>query len=521
MRRAARLAAVAVALASAAPAQTPRSAIPWLSDTVRPLPATSAGPRPAPAPQAVEPFDPGRIASSALDDPLRDGLGLVPGRDLGLPPGFWGDSSALRIARGIAQHPQGGVPATRALFHRLMIAETAPPRGATPANRVLLARIDALMARGRLDAAAALVDAAQVTEPQLFRRAFDIALLTGTADARCEQLARSPALSPTLPTRVFCLARQGDWDGAALTLQLAAEMGSIPPERVAALEWFLDPALFEAAAPPPPPEPMTTLDFVLREAVGLPRPPGPLPLAFAHLDAGGDAPLRTRIEARERLARAGATPAARLLAAYRAGTPAASGGVWDRAAAVQALDRALAIGAPPRIAPALATAEAAFDAADLRPALAAGFARQLVALPAADYPAAARARIGELLLLAGEHGGAAAGLPGGPDATSRFLAALAAGRPLPDAGSLPPLWQAVARGFAAGAPPTESGRRLAALLASGAWGEAVLGTLALLAPGAEIDPADLTAALVLLRRAGLDEAARQIAAETLLLLPRA
>ena len=48
-------------------------------------------------------------------------------------------------------------------------------------------------------------------------------------------------------------------------------------EREALLARFLDPVLFEEDPAPRVPRPLTALDFTLREAVGLPRPPGALP----------------------------------------------------------------------------------------------------------------------------------------------------------------------------------------------------------------------------------------------------
>ena len=62
-------------------------------------------------------------------------------------------------------------------------------------------------------------------------------------------------------------------------------------------------------------------------------------------DLRGNSGWKAEIEAAERLARTGAVPASRLLGLYTDRRPAASGGVWDRVAAVQALDLALNEGA--------------------------------------------------------------------------------------------------------------------------------------------------------------------------------
>ena len=192
----------------------------------------------------------------------------------------------------ILDHPDQGVPEARALFHRLLLAEADPPAGAGPGDAVLVARIDRLLEMGALDEALALIERAGPESPELFRRWFDTGLLLDRSTEPCAALRQNPALSPTLPARVFCLARGGDWNAAEITLTLGQEVGSIPPAEEALLARFLDPELFEEEAEPPIPEPLTALDFLMREAVGLSRPPGQLPLAFLHPDLDPHTPMR-------------------------------------------------------------------------------------------------------------------------------------------------------------------------------------------------------------------------------------
>ncbi|WP_112322677.1 hypothetical protein [Oceanibium sediminis] len=517
------LAALLAVTAGVAPAsEPPRSVIGWLSDVLD-QPPEPVGPGPRPPSDAVAPFEPAAILTSSLDDPVRDGIGVLAPEETGLPRDIWGTLSALRVRNLIYAQELRGVPATVDLHVTLMLADTKAPVGSGAANGVLLSRIDTLMAAGRLDDAAALLSATGHETPDLFRRAFDIALLKGRADPLCARLSDSPGLSPTLMARVYCLALLGDWSAAALTLNLGREVGEISVHEEALLSRFLDPELFEGVDPPPIPEPLTTLDFILREAVALPRPAGSLPLAFLFPDAADSAPLRARLIARERLVREGALSPDVLFAAYRDGTPAASGGVWDRMALTRKLDQALAIGEADDISDALQAADRAFAAQKLRPALARVYARQLDALPKPALSPATRQRIGELLLLANRGAAAADWFPDTNDRASRFFAAFARGEELPLAGdtALPPLKAAVIAGLTRRTAPSEDASRIEALLTGTAYGEGLLRTLALLAPGPEIDPGDLTSALYLLRVAGLEPQARQIAAETLLLLPEA
>ena len=353
-------------MASAVSAAEPRSAIPWLSESIREGagPPPPRPPEPPPAPGTEE------ITVTPLGALRRDAVGLLTPAATGLSPRLWGPTPSQRVASLILDLPDAGVPASRALARTIVLAEADPPPGAEAGEAVLIARIDRLLAEGALEEARALIDRAGPDTPDLFRRWFDAGLLLDDVTGPCAALRQNPALSPTLPARVFCLARGGDWNAAEITLTLGENVGSISGDQQALLARFLDPQIFEGEPEPPLPEPLTPLDFLMREAVGLPRPSGPLPPAFLHLDLGEHAPLRMRLEAAERLAASGAIGWRVLFAAYRSGAPAASGGAWDRAAAVQALDAALEAGDPQAIAARLAAADAALSGRGLRVAFA-------------------------------------------------------------------------------------------------------------------------------------------------------
>ena len=244
----------------------------------------------------------------------------------------------------------------------------------------------------------------------------------------------------------------------------------------------------------------------MREAVGLPRPPGPLPLAFLHMDLDEHVPMRIRAEAAERLVLSGAVAAPALFAAYRSGEPAASGGVWDRAQAVQALDAALAGGADGRTGAGRGRRRA-------RRARAPGGAGRGLRRPAG------RARPG------------ARSMPtrGGRWPSSCCSPARVRRRPGRRAPRPTPRWRPCSpspgRGRA-GCPgrrpggrgarrarrdrgrPTGARRSSPRRLAAGRQGEAILAALALIRSGPAADPPALRAALMTLRLAGQEDAAR-------------
>ncbi len=507
---------LAAGLADSVAAQ-PRTAIPWLSDSVT-VPAASAPPRPRPEdlPEAdAAAPEPGTIVVTPLDAVDRDAVGLVAPQTSGLPRRLWGDTPAGTVRDLILEHPDQGPPAARSLFRLLLLAEADPPAGNDPEAGALMARIDRLLDLGALDEAEALILAAGPETPELFRRWFDIGLLTNRSKEQCAALRQNPALSPTLPARVVCLARGGDWNAAEITLILGQEVGSIPPEQQALLERFLDPVLFEEEPAPPIPRPLTVLDFTMREAVGLPRPSGALPLAFLWGDMETHAPMRTRIAAAERLVRAGSARPATLMEAYRAGAPAASGGAWDRARAVQALDAALEQGDGAAIGAALAEADQALSRAGLGVPLAESYAAALAALDPETLPPSARRRTARLLLLGGHP--EAAMRAAEHVAGARLNAALAvagAERPAPES---EPLATAAMRALAGRDPQGDRERRIVQRIDRGYGGEVLLEALGQLNAGRAIDPASFEASLFALARLGQADAAREIAVETLLL----
>ncbi|TCO69803.1 hypothetical protein [Rhodovulum euryhalinum] len=501
------LAAALVALAAAAAparAEPPLSAIDWLSESVT-GPATRAVP-PALSPgPGTEP-----IEVQPLAGPNADAVGLLPAQVTGLPGDLWGSGRPTEIARAIRAERVDTLPAVQALLFTLLMAELDPPAAARAGEEgaLLLARIDKLLDLGALDQAQALVERAGPTNPELFRRWFDISLLTGQEDRACAAMRATPDIAPTFPARVFCLARGGDWNAAALTLETARALGFVTDEEDALLARFLDPELAETGEPLPAPTRPSPLIFRMREAVGEPLPTTTLPLAFARSDLRSTAGWKARIEAAERLGRTGALPPNQLLGVWTARKPAASGGLWDRVAALQAFDVAMIAGKRDGVEKALEPAWNAMVAAELEVPFARLYGARLARLGLTGEAGEIAFRVG----LLSEDYEAAARARAPASAEERFLIGLAtgevAGLSAPD-----PLGAALVEGFA-GADP---GPAQARLLAEGRLGEAILSAIDLITNGARGDIGDVTRALALMRRVGLESVARQSALQLMLL----
>jgi len=479
-------------------AQEPLSAIDWLSDSIA-----------APAPPALLPGpETAPISVAPLGTTTPDAVGLLPARIAGLPGTLWGPGDSTAIARAIRAEQIDTLPALQDVLFTLLLAELDPPTGAVSEGQILLARLDKLLDLGALDQAQALVERAGPTNPALFRRWFDISLLTGQEDRACAAMRVAPDIAPTFPARIFCLARGGDWNAAALTLETGKALGFVTEDEDALLARFLDPALFEDEPPLPAPDRPSPLIFRMREAIGQPLPTTTLPLAFARADLRPTAGWKARIQAAERLARTGAISSNQMLGVWTEREPAASGGLWDRVAALQLFDVDMLSGKPSAVSDALAPAWQAMESAELERCFAALYGTRLARLGLKGEAGALAFRIG---LLSDDY--EAIALAHEPQSTEdAFLIGLARG----DVAGLPPLDSraaAVQEGFANPALDPLHAR----LLAEGRLGEAILSAISMLTDGAHGEISDVARALALLREVGLEDVARKSALQLMLL----
>ena len=497
----------AALLAQPVRAEAPLSAIDWLSESLL---------TPAAAPKSNEPAVtgeggalPGEVTTSVLGQSSLDAVGILPHQITGLPRNLWGMGRASDIEALLAAQAPQDLPALQGLLLTLLLAEAEPPADVPPGENLLLARIDKLLSIGALDQARALLDAAGPTaSPELFRRYFDVALLIGDENRACRFLRDAPGLSPALPTRIFCLARAGDFDAASLTLDTARSLGTVSPEDAALLERFMNPELDETDIPPTLPDPVTPLTLRLFEAIGEPMTGTTLPVAFSYADLSDNAGWKAQIEAAERLSRAGAISPNLLLGLYTSRKPAASGGVWDRVVAFQRLDLAVSAGDVRAIEQALPAAWIAMKAAELEVPLASIYAEKLAKL---SLGAEASQIVFQISLLSSDY----ESLSAARAATSprdQFLAALAKGD-LDGVTSPDGMATAISTGFAGPAIPDD----FQIMLDQNRIGEVILLAMSRIEHGTAGDLRGVTDGLAVLRHIGLEDAARRTALELMLL----
>lgn len=479
----------------------PLSAIEWLSRSVETAPVFEA-----PVTNTADVPD---VTVTPLDRPSKDPIGLLPSDVTGLPFDIWSASDEATLVDLVRAERVDTLPALQEFLKVLMLAEAEAPRDAGPNGALFLARVDKLLDLGALEPAKSLIEQATPDTPDLFRRWFDVALLTGTEDDACEVMRDTPSIAPTYSARIFCLARNGDWATAALTLNTHRVLGDISPQEEALLSRFLDPEIFEGEPALAAPERVSPLTFRMHGAIGEPLITANLPLAFSHADLRSTTAWKSQLEASERLARHGAVSENVLLKHYTARTPAASGGIWDRAEAIQRFDVAITANDPVAVSRTLPDAWTAMKNARAEIQFAKLYGEDLQKLPLSGAVAVIAFEVG-LLSPAYERVAIAA-----IDADANFdpfLTAVARGNPQ-TARANNPRELAVQAAFESVAPRAE----LATLVQDGKLGEALLRAIALFEAGAEGDLRSVTDALALLRFVGLEDVARRAALQLLLL----
>ncbi|OUS05311.1 hypothetical protein A9Q96_12045 [Rhodobacterales bacterium 52_120_T64] len=494
-------------------AQAPLSAIDWLSDSINDPPVFEIPTDTAPL---VEPFIQDISVKKGLTPVSPDAIGLLSPALTGFSAGLWGDMLADDIANLITNFPNEGMPEARSVFRRILLAQANPAPNDIQNGLVLQARAGRLLDIGALDAAEALIGLAPATNPSIFEQKFNISVLTNRTSEVCDALKTAPAISDDLSARIFCLARGGDWNAAAITLSLGAGIGAIEPARAEMLMRFLDPELFEGEPDPAAPNPMNIMDFVLREAVLLPRPTGLMPLPYLYRDIGTRAPLRAKLDASERLVMAGSLPSNLLFAAYREGKAASSGGVWGRANSVQLLDDALKEKNIENLSRALLNIYEEFSSAGLLNALAEEYAEVLSTLEYSPEFNGAALPVLDLLHLANVSNSSwADGVE--LDENRRLALAIVTQAPLIIDPSGSAMQQSIINGLNGPLPNNPATVRLLGLLEEDRQGQAILASLGLLSDGSMSDPEGVRTGLYVLVAAGQTAAARRIAVQILLL----
>lgn len=312
-----------------------------------------------------------------LDAADPDGAGIISARQSGLPDNFWEGTELDTALRIIATHPE--LPASAQVARRIIEAQLPPPHVgySGQVGEFFAARVDQLILTGALPSAQGLLRGAGQNNPVMFQRFFDLSLLLGNETGACSNMTAAPGAATDISARIFCLAQEGKWNEAATVFTGAYQLNMIDPETADLLFYYLDDTSADSSEVLPSPVPMTPLAFRLHEAIGQPLPTSNLPVQYAWADLNSHSGWKAQLEAAERLSRMQALPPDTLYQLYISQRPAASGGVWERVAAIQALDSALAANNPEQIGAALLVAFRYMELAGLRNSFAIMFGPRL------------------------------------------------------------------------------------------------------------------------------------------------
>ncbi len=514
---------IGLLLATAANSQThersPLSAIDWLDN-----PSQVLMPRVEPVAQPVPPSAPEAPVSQTASVPRVDvvpigdvpqvlSVGLLPMRVTGLPETLWQNSEIADITTLLEALDARAVPALQELLYTLLLAEAEPPHGAD-AEKFLTLRATRLAAFGAIEPAAELLAQLPLKSPEHFDLLFDLTLYAGLEDKACDALNAARELTDDYAAQVFCTMRGGDWEQASLLFETARALNLLGGSERRLLQAFLDPEYAELAPNLAPPRNISPLEFRLYEAVGNPLPTPGLPLAYAVSDLRDLAGWKAQLEAAERLARAEAVSSNVLLGLYTSRKPSASGGVWERARAVQALDAALTGRDEGALGRALLDAHDKLSEVGLQQVLAEIYAPEL---KGSKLTGAAAFTAFEMALLTKAYEQAKPPKPAG-NPRNAFLASVAQGTPSGASGFGGQLSIAIETGFKPAPAPTEPSppSHISTLLSEARLGEAILVAMGDMLLGLEGDYAALTKALRALRQVGLEDVSRRAALQMLL-----
>ena len=443
----------------------------------------------------------------------------------GLPKDAWRGADAQEAADQLGRLTPSDLHAANRLAVRLLSAALTPP---SDGAAVFDARVAALSRFGAAEAAAVIGETAglEAAAKQPAWRA--AALASGRDGALCQAVVDDQAEAGDLET-IYCRGLMGDAASALLSIQTLRTIGGVDPALLDLLEAVADPSYASFVEAPDDPSALSVVELASLRAASLPLPTGfaeTAPLSMVGAALTEQAAPRERLSALERLEAAGTVETDALRAAFESAASAESGGVWGRvevyrktvaaaggarvARAVEALRRADAEGREAQmarlLAPALAEAAVSGDAAARRLLRLGG--RLAAASRLMDAAVAPEERgldriaypEGRTAWSAPDAAPAAAKAARGDQASGRLLAALIAfGHPVPD-----PLLYPVPE-------------QLSFMVAEGRVAEIAFSALARLRPGSAVAPDQLHAALRELIAIGLDEEARRIALEAVLL----
>ncbi|MXZ50078.1 MAG: hypothetical protein F4073_04290 [Rhodobacteraceae bacterium] len=270
-----------------------------------------------------------------------DAVGLIPSGISGFPNNLWGSSRLEVIQSKISNIQNSLVPAALELFYVLLLAEANPTWDSSGEGELFLTRVDKLIELGALEHANELMDRSGGKGKELDIRRFDIALLTNTEHIPCSGIRNRTIEIPSYTHQIYCFVRLGEWKNAELLFEAAKTIGDFTSQEEQIVTIFLFPELALSIANQEFVQ-LTPLLFRMLKDSGFyfyHKDIEPS-LAFHLKDSSPE--WKSRIESLEKLVRSNSQPFESLLVAYTESKPSSTDGVWARVRLIQALENAIA-----------------------------------------------------------------------------------------------------------------------------------------------------------------------------------
>ena len=323
-------------LASSLAAQSPLSAIDWLSKE------NSKFQRSILNIKNVDVEKTNDIQVSTLNSNEYQSIGLLPIYVTGIPTTIWRNSNFDDLDYSIKTMPTFSYSPIQELVYSLLLAEARPPLNEPSRYDFLEVRLKKLLNYGAVDPAIALIERASPVPERMISLLFDISLLSSNNFPICDPVFQNTEIKNLQAELIYCYARKGDWLTAHLILRTQEVLGDLTAHEISLLDRFLEVDFnVDLNALLPPPESITPLEYRLYEAIGEPIPAEYLPIQYSQSDLTGENGWRAQVIAAERLSLTGAIPENQILGIYTNHSPGVSGGMWDRVKVIKDLDAAL------------------------------------------------------------------------------------------------------------------------------------------------------------------------------------
>ena len=188
-----------------------------------------------------------KVEESSLGNVNLNSIGLISAENTTFPASLWNRSDESILAKKITEIPELKLASTNKIFKRLLILDTEPPINAignkNMGSMFLISRVDRLIEMGAIDEAETILDYIKNPNYDLLTRKIDIASITGRLQGTCKKIRRHFKSSDILKFKIICLAREGDWNAAAILFSVGSTLKLFSSTEKKLLLNFLDPEI--------------------------------------------------------------------------------------------------------------------------------------------------------------------------------------------------------------------------------------------------------------------------------------